>query len=307
MPTDLASLLPQVSRTRLEKRVRELEGIRHGWNNPEALENRARWIARVFEAAGLQVESRTVPFRHRTYRNLVATLPGFNPKKPGILLGAHYDSPAGSPGADDNASGVAVLLEAAGILARTSPLRTIEFVAFTLEEPQDVFGPFLIGSERLAREARETGLDYEAVLILECVGYTDSREGSQIVPPLVRVPVPPGAGFLAVVADRRSKKLMEVFCRCSNRSVPELELVCYKAPLLASYFIPEVRFSDHASFWDQGYPALMITDTAMLRNPHYHATTDTSTTLDFRFMTHVAKAVVAAVATLSTQKLSVSH
>ncbi len=306
MQTDFASLLSRVSRTRLERRVRELEGVRHGWDNPEAVENRAQWLTRSFEAVGLQVESRPVPLHDRTYRNLVATVPGSDPKKPGILLGAHYDSPCGSPGADDNASGVAVLLEVAEILARTSPLRTIQFVAFTLEEPQDVFGPFLVGSEHFAKEAKEAGIQYEAVLILECVGYTDSRQGSQIVPPLVRIPVPSRAEFLAVVADRRSKRLMEAFRRCSSGSVPELDLVCYKAPPLADYFIPEVRFSDHASFWDQGYPALMLTDTAMLRNPHYHAATDTSTTLDFRFMTHVAKAVVAAVATLSNQQLSVS-
>jgi Zn-dependent M28 family amino/carboxypeptidase len=302
MSTDHAGLLSRVSRSRLERRVRDLEGIRHGWENPEAVESGALWLTRALQAAGLQVESRPVPLRDRMYRNLVATLPGSDPNKPGILLGAHYDGPSGSPGADDNASGVAVLLEVAEVLARTSPLRTIQFVAFTLEEPQGAFGPFLVGSGHFAKEAKAAGIEYGAVLILECVGYADSRPGRQNVPPLVRIPVPSRAEFLAVVADRRSKRLMEAFRRYASGSVPELDLVCYKAPPLANYLIPEVRFSDHASFWDQGYPALMLTDTAMLRNPHYHAATDTSTSLDFCFMTRVAKAVLAAVAALSNQQ-----
>jgi Zn-dependent M28 family amino/carboxypeptidase len=307
MSIDLASLLTRVSRTRLEKRIRELEGVRHGWDNPDAVEDRARWITGAFEAAGFQAESRPVPFRGRTYRNLVATLEGADPDKPGILLGAHYDSPRGSPGADDNASGVAVLLEVAEILCRTSPRRTLQFVAFTLEEPQSVIGPFLVGSKHFAREAKEAGVRYEAVLILECVGYTDSRPGSQRVPAFVRLSIPSRAEFLAVVANHRSKKLMDTFRRCSSGAVPELDLLCYKAPPLAGCFIPEVRFSDHAPFWDQGYPALMLTDTAMLRNPNYHAATDTSATLDFPFMARVAKAVAATVATLGSQPMSVSE
>jgi len=301
MQSDLASLLIRVDRNRLEQRVREMEGIRHGWDNPEAVEHRARWITRTLEAAGLQVENRPVPFRGRTYRNLVATLPGSDPRMPALLLGAHYDSPRGSPGADDNASGVAVLLEAAEILGRTPALRTIQFVAFTLEEAQSVLGPFLIGSKRFAGEAKAAGVQYAGVLILECVGYTDSRPGSQTVPRLVRLPIPSRAEFLAVIANRRSRKLLENFRRCSRRSVPELDLVCYQTPPLAGLFIPQVRFSDHARFWDRGYPALMLTDTAMLRNPHYHAATDTGASLDYHFMSQVAKAVVATVASLSNQ------
>ncbi|MBM4135964.1 MAG: M20/M25/M40 family metallo-hydrolase [Nitrospira sp.] len=210
-----------------------------------------------------------------------------------ILLGAHYDSAWGSPGADDNASGVAVLLEAARILSRQKLDTTVQFVAFTLEEPQLQTIKFLIGSNHFARGAKRAGRNYSAVFILESVGYTDQSDGSQDIPFIIKIPVPKKGNFLGVIADRRSKAIMEEFYRIAGEYVPELLVVPYKVPL-SGYILPETRFSDHASFWDYRYPALMLTDTAMFRNPHYHTYKDRHETLDFTFIENVTKAVISA-------------
>jgi aminopeptidase YwaD len=283
---------------RLRHCLKSVEGFRHGWHNYEALEERASFIAERFRSSGLPVESRHVPFHGRSYSNIVATLRGRSDSKGGLLLGAHYDAASGSPGADDNASGVSVLLEIARIFQGIETERTIEFVAFTLEEPQPRTTHFLIGSNHFAEHARRTGKEYEGVLILESVGYCDDSEGSQIVPVVVRTPVPKKGNFLGVVANGRSAKLMEAFVSTSRRLVPELGVVPYRVPL-SGRLLPQTRFSDHSPFWDRGYPALMLTDTAMFRNPHYHTGGDVYETIDFNFLSNVARAVAAVLLQLS--------
>jgi len=287
----LTTAVVSVSRDHLLRRVAELSGRRHGGEDPEALAERALLVERVMADCGLAVDSQAVPFAGRVYRNLVATLPGTEPQLPMLLLGAHYDGPPGSPGADDNASGVAVLLEAVRLLAGIRPRRTIKFVAFTLEEPQYI-GRFLIGSGHFARVARRQGEDYAVALILESVGYCDHREGSQLLPPLVRVPGISRGDFLAVIGNRRSRQHAERFARSAARCAPALPVIPYSAPPLLARLVPQLYLSDHASFWKAGYPALMLTDTAMLRNPHYHQPTDTPDTLDTEFLFGVAEAVV---------------
>jgi Zn-dependent M28 family amino/carboxypeptidase len=291
---DIRHLIGEVSGERLRGHVGALEGLRHGWENFPALEERARYVEETLDSFGFQVASEPVPFRSRTYRNIVAAIEGGIPGVPWLLVGAHYDSPLGSPGADDNASGVAVLLEVARILAGWRPAKTIQFVAFTLEERQSYDATILRGSREFVRRAREAGRDYDAALILECVGYTDRKRRSQIIPRLVTIPVPETADFLAVIAARRSRPAMDRFHHAATEHVPELPVVPFAVPF-NGYLIPQSRFSDHSSFWDAGYPALMLTDTAMFRNPNYHTLQDTQDTLDFGFMADVARAVTAAV------------
>jgi len=280
-----------VSSENLLRCVDALSGQRHGSENPVALEERAVVIEQLLSGFGLEVASQTVPFAGRVYRNLIATLPGSEPRLPMLLLGAHYDGPPGSPGADDNASGVAVLLETARLLAGTAPRRTIKFVAFTLEEPQYI-GRFLIGSRHYTELASRNGEHYAVALILESVGYCDQREGSQRLPPLVRVPGISRGNFLAVIGNHRSRHYAEQFTQITARRVPHLPVIPYCAPPLVARFIPQLFLSDHAAFWGKGYPALMLTDTVPLRNPHYHQPTDTPETLDATFLTGVALAVV---------------
>lgn len=281
----------EVKGERIQKYLLALEGLRHGWDNYDILTEKARFIEETLRSFGLKVESQDVPFYGRKYRNIIATIEGTDKEKGWLLLGAHYDAAQESPGADDNASGAAVLLEAASMLSTQAFKRTIQFVAFTLEEPQPQTLRFLIGSNRFAKEARKSGRVYEAVLILESVGYTDEREGSQIIPVFVRKRVPKGGNFLAVIANKRSKDLMKNFYNTVSEHVLGFILVPYRVPL-SGYIIPSTRLSDHASFWNQGYPALMLTDTAMFRNPNYHTPFDRHETIDLSFMVNVTKAVV---------------
>lgn len=288
----VSDLVNEVQGKRLEEWVRSLEGLRHGTENYLTLEEKAGFIEENMSAWGLPVENQIFIYKGRRYRNIIATIGGAGTGKGQLLVGAHYDSPRGSPGADDNASGVAVLMETARILAARRSDRTIKFVAFTLEEAQTWNHSILRGSRHFVAESRRAGTEYGAVLILECVGYTDNRERSQIIPSLAGIPVPKKGDFLAVVANKRSESLMRSFCDCADSRVRELKVVSYAVPL-HGYMIPQSRFSDHSSFWNRGIPALMLTDTAMFRNPNYHTIHDTCETLDFGFMANVARSVVA--------------
>ncbi len=291
-------ILENLSKERLINYVSEIEGLRHGSTNYNELEKKANFIEFTLKSFNLNVENQYFLFQKRTYRNIIATFEGTKKDTEYILLGAHYDAAWGSPGADDNASGVAVLLEAANILSRERLNKSIQFVAFTLEEPQPQTIRFLIGSEYFVKEAKKANKRYKAVFILESVGYTDKNDGSQIAPVLVRAPVPKKGDFLAVISNRKSKHLMEAFYSISREYVPELKIVTYKTPF-SGRIIPETRFSDHASFWNYGYPALMLTDTAMFRNPYYHTHRDTQNTLDFDFIMNVTKAVITVILKLS--------
>jgi Zn-dependent M28 family amino/carboxypeptidase len=304
MSSQIHKIVSDISIEKLKNYVKSVEGLRHGWENYDALEEKAKFIEETLRSFNLKVENQNLPFHGRTYRNIIATTEDIDKEKDWILLGAHYDAAWGSPGADDNASGVAVLLEAANILSKQKFNRTIQFVAFTLEEPQPQTINFLIGSDHFAREAKKQRKRYRAVLILESVGYTDNTEGSQVVPIFIRIPVPKKGNFLGVIANRKSKDIMNAFHSTVSEYVPELVVVPYKVPL-SGRIIPETRFSDHASFWNCGYPALMLTDTAMFRNPHYHTYHDKYETLNFAFIVNVTKAVVSVILKLSSNHTDV--
>lgn len=294
-----AELLARVREEDLRKWVAEFSGLRHGQLDPEALEEKGELLLERLREFGLPAAREPFRYRGRSYFNVVATLKGRDDAHPALLVGAHYDAMMGTPGADDNASGVAALLAAAKAVGGAAPARTIRFVGFSLEEPQGAFdGRFRHGSRRFAKAARRRGERYEGVFILESVGYADARFGSQRVPLRTMVPVPDAGTFLCVVGTRRGRGLMRRFGEAAKASVPELTTVFYEAPL-RGWVIPMTRWSDHAPFWDRGYPALMLTDTAPLRNPHYHRPTDAPETLDYTFLTNVTRALLAALASLS--------
>ncbi len=286
------TILSHIDPARLRSGVEELAVLRHAWQDAASLEAVAQRIGGQFAAMGLEPRFEPVRFRGRTYYNILAEIPGRDPSLPGLLLGAHYDGPRGSPGADDNASGVAALLEAARTLALVQPRRTLQFAAFTLEELQPRQIRSLVGSDRFARRQRRAGRSYLAAVILECVGYVDLRPGSQRVPRLLRHPVPDSGDFLAVLADHRSTGLLEDFLAMTGALDPDLKLASYRVPPVLGQLMLPLRFSDHASFWKYGYPALLLTDTAMFRNPHYHTPRDTPETLDYQFLAAVTRAVV---------------
>jgi Zn-dependent M28 family amino/carboxypeptidase len=283
---------------RLRRHVQALEGVRHPVATPERHRAARDYVARELAALGLDVQLAPFSFRRRTFHNVVGVVPGSDPLRPRLVVGAHFDSTPHTPGADDNASGVAALLECARLVAGRTPRAGVEFVGLDLEELQTITGRYRVGSHAFARARRARGDELAGALILEMVGYSDPTPGAQTVPPLLGIDVPRTGDFLAAVGDARSRELLDRFAAAARVAVPELALVAYSTRL-RGWLLPLTRLSDNASFWDARYPSLMLTDTAFLRNPHYHRRSDTSATLDYAFMARVTEATAGAVCRLT--------
>ncbi len=298
---EIARLVDSVREDELRRWVERLSFLRHGQLNPEALEEAGRMVEERFAELGMKSERQVFEYRGRAFFNVVAELPGREAGLPPFLAGAHYDAAWGSSGADDNASAVAAMLVAAGALAGGglaghAPRRTIRFAGFSIEEPQDERDRRCRhGSRHFARRAFWGRERYAGVFILESVGYTDPAPGSQQVPLNLPLAVPEAGTFLGVVGNRRAKKMMALFTRAAREYAPDLKVVSHRFPL-AGWLVPATRMSDHAPFWDRGYPAAMLTDTAFLRNPNYHRASDRPETLDYAFMANVTRALAAAMA-----------
>jgi Zn-dependent M28 family amino/carboxypeptidase len=209
--------------------------------------------------------------------NLILRLPGRNPNLPPLLVGAHYDGPLHSPGADDNASGVAALLELARRWAATPPRRPIWLVAFDQEE----WG--MVGSAALAAQLKQAGQPLKLMVSLEMLAYT-SAEQSYPLPAMQAVYGDQG-DFIALVANAGAGLLLPGLAGAMGRHVPTKVLPVPNG----GRAIPDVRLSDHSPFWDAGYNALMVTDTSFMRNPHYHQMSDTVETLDLGFFSAVVE------------------
>ena len=204
--------------------------------------------------------------------NLILRLPGQRQELAPVLVAAHYDGPLGSPGADDNASGVAALLELARRWAQTPPKRPVWLVAFDQEE----WG--MVGSAALARELKSSGQRLHLMLSLEMLGYTAEEQNY----PLEAMKALYGSrgDFIALVANTGAAALLPGLSRGMGAHVKTKVLpVPFKGRQL-----PDVRLSDHSPFWDEGYNAVMVTDTSFMRNPHYHQPSDTIETLDLPFL-----------------------
>ena len=215
--------------------------------------------------------------------NLILRLPGQRPELAPVLVAAHYDGPLGSPGADDNASGVAALLELARRWAQNPPKRPVWLVAFDQEE----WG--MVGSAALARELKSSGQRLHLMLSLEMLGYTAEEQNY----PLEAMKALYGSrgDFIALVANTGAAALLPGLSRGMGAHVKTKVLpVPFKGRQL-----PDVRLSDHSPFWDEGYNAVMVTDTSFMRNPHYHQPSDTIETLDLPFLRAVIDGLDAAI------------
>lgn len=211
--------------------------------------------------------------------NLILDLPGERDKPP-VLIGAHYDGVPGSPGADDNASGVAVLLELARAIAQTPARVPVRFIAFDLEE----YG--MLGSRAYATDLRNQGEVIRFMLSLEMLGYCDPTPGSQKYPPGLKFWYPNQGDFIALVGNVVTIFEMIHLSHDFRRN----GVSCEWLPAgIRGKIVPATRLSDHSPFWDQGYKALMVTDTAFLRNPNYHQASDRVETLNLDFMSRVCK------------------
>lgn len=268
-------------------------GERNLWH-PQALEAAAAYVEQSFAAAGLEVVAQAYDAEGRAVRNLEVELPGTAAPDEIVVVGAHYDSVLGSPGANDNASGVAALIELARLLAERPHERTVRLVAFVNEEPP-LFQSELMGSRRYARRAAERGEEIVAMLCLETIGYYDAAPGSQIYPSPLLAPFYPSRGdFIAFVGNFASRSLLRRSLKAFRRhaTVPSEGLV-------APAWVTGVDWSDHWSFWQEGYPAIMVTDTALFRYPHYHGAGDTPERVDYGQMARVVEGLKEVVADLA--------
>jgi Peptidase family M28 len=253
---------------------------------PGSLVRAAEYIRSVLERSGLLVREQGYHYGDQRVANVLATIPSTAGASAYYVVGAHYDTIADSPGADDNASAVAVMLELAGRLRRRDPQVPVVFAAFTLEEPP-AFSTGHQGSRVFVRECRSNGDCVMGAIVLEMVGYTAPRQG---YPFISRWPGYPAQGnFIGIIGNWRSQSFGRAVVRAfrQHRDLPVASLFLP----FDGRILPETRLSDHASFWDAGLPALMVTDTAFFRNPNYHLASDTIDTLDFMFMARLVRSL----------------
>jgi len=280
----------------LEQRVRRHVEVLAGAPRPPgspAHSRAALYIRSHFQHAGFAGVDEVLEEEGIVCRNLeTRTLPDHS-SLPLVIVGAHYDTVPGSPGADDNASAVAALLELASFLhpyLQQAPdqLRArLQLIAYDLDE----YG--LVGSWWHARELKRRGEALRGMVSLEMLGYADRRPHSQQLPPILQGRYPDTADFIGVVGNQDSLALVETVT-AAMQTVAGLPVQSLAVPG-DGRLISETRLSDHSSFWDQGYPALMITDTSFFRNPHYHQASDTPDTLDYPFLARVTAGVCRAV------------
>jgi Iap family predicted aminopeptidase len=263
-------------------------------DHPAALDAAREFVESSFEAAGFAVQRQTFEADGRSVHNLEVELAGA--ARPGeiVIIGAHYDSAGAAPGADDNASGVAALFALARRFADKKPARTLRFVAFVNEEPPH-FQFDSMGSLVYARRCRERNENVVAMLSLETVGYFRDTPGSQKYPAVFSLFYPSRGNFIAFVGNVGSRRLVRESIGSFRRHA--------KFPSEGGAvpgFIEGVAWSDHWAFWQVGYPAIMVTDTAPFRNPHYHTVEDTPDKLDFDRMARVVSGLTEVVERLTT-------
>ncbi len=239
------------------------------------LEASARYIERTFEGYGYRVRPQRIQATAGDVRNIEVEVEGAALASEVIVVGAHYDSVAGAVGANDNGSGVAAVLELARLFAEAKPARTLRLVAFVNEEPP-FFKTDQMGSRVYARRSKERGENIVAMLSLETIGYYSDQPGSQRYPFPLGFFYPSKGNFIAFVSNLTSRALLrEVVASFRRHAGFPSESVAAPA------FIPGVDWSDQWSFWKEGYPALMVTDTALYRYPYYHTMQDTPDKVDY--------------------------
>ncbi|MBD1898018.1 M28 family peptidase [Coleofasciculus sp. FACHB-129] len=236
------------------------------------------------------VETHEFSIRGQNHQNLILNLPAAtNNQKPPILIGAHYDAAPGTPGADDNATGAAALLELARIFAAEPAKYPVRLVAFDMEE----YG--MLGSQQYASDLKQQGQSLRLMLSLEMLGYCNSAPGSQRYPAGLERFYPNRGDYIALIGNLPSiPDLIHLSRNIRKVGVPSEWLPVPNKGLIVS----STRLSDHSPFWDLGYKAMMVTDTAFMRNPHYHQPSDTIETLDLDFLTGVCRGLASGISHL---------
>ena len=280
------------NKERLFKDVAFLTGIRpyRNYQNNASLNVAANYIRGEFTKAGLLTEEQKWAVDGKSYKNVIATINA--EKEERLILGAHYDVCGAQPGADDNASGIAGLLETCRLIAaggRVLPYR-IDFVAYALEEPP-FFGTENMGSFIHARSLSEIRARVLGMICFEMIGYfSDEPLVSGAYPNDPEIEIPGNGNFIAVVGTKKHKDFITKFQSLMSEN-PNMESIAVSL----SATDPLALLSDHRNYLHFGYPALMINDTSFLRNPHYHLESDTIDTLNFDMMAEVVDSVYHAV------------
>jgi Zn-dependent M28 family amino/carboxypeptidase len=265
----------------LRGHVEAIASREHNVFRSAELEASARYIENTFVRLGYTVAAQRFQSRPVEVRNIEVEISGGTLASEIVLVGAHYDSVAGAVGANDNGSGVAAMLELARLLKEANPARTLRFVAFVNEEPP-FYHSDAMGSRHYARRSRERGENIIAMFSLETIGYYSDRPGSQRYPFPLGLFYPASGNFVAFVSNLGSRALLHEALASFRRhaGIPSEGVA---APAL----IPGVDWSDHWPFWQAGWPALMVTDTALYRYPYYHTMQDTPDKVDYERLARV--------------------
>lgn len=263
--------------------------------NSQALRASADYIAQVWESQGYKVIHHEYELQGERWVNLEVTRRGEKYPEEIVLIGSHYDSVLGSPGANDNGSGVAAMLELSLRIATQKPARTVRFVAFVNEEPP-FFKTDAMGSRVYAKMARTRGDDIRAMVCLETIGFYNDEPGSQHYPPPFSLFYPDTGDFIGFVSNFRSRLLLK-------RSVAAFRAASdFPLEHVTTFeFVPGVDWSDHGSFWREGVPAIMITDTAPYRYPYYHTARDTPDKVNYQQLARVIDGLLAVVEALADE------
>ncbi|MBL0173758.1 MAG: M28 family peptidase [Ignavibacteria bacterium] len=301
-PADIGALVAQVDSNRLKRDLAFIEGIRHRSAGPAHLEAVKDSIDARFRESGLHRARHAFTYLGYGAANITGRKPGVTDERTTYIVGGHFDTVTGSPGADDNGSGVAGLLEAMRVLSAGEYRNTVKFIGFDLEEDG------LVGSGRYVSAGVPVYENIAGAIVYEMIGYASNDSGSQMVPPGLCTMLPAlcdslaadkyRGNFLLNVANTASHAFRVALDSCARRYVPALRVLSLEVPGNGQ-IAPDFRRSDHARFWDANRQALMLTDAANYRNLNYHTAGDTIGTLDFRFMSNIVKATVATVATLA--------
>ncbi len=278
----------------LRAHVEAIASSEHNVANPAALHRVAAYIEEQWREQRYSVSRQTYRVGAVECANLEITIPGTTRPNEIVVVGAHYDSVEGTAGANDNASGVAAMLEISRRFAGLPSARTVRFVAFVNEEPP-YYETDLMGSRVYARACRQRGDDIRAMLSLETIGYYSDEAGSQRFPsPLFKLFYPSRGNFVAFVSDYRSRPLLKqtVAAFRGNSKFPVECIAMFRS-------VAGIGWSDHASFWREGYPAVMVTDTALFRYPHYHSPDDTPDKVNYESLAKVTEGLCGTVAALA--------
>ena len=290
-----AMTMPQPAAARLREHVQMLAGTigeRNLWRC-EALDRAARYVSAQFSSAGYAPNLQTFEVAKIPVSNVEAELTGAARAAEIVVIGAHYDTVSGCPGANDNATGVAAVLELAQRFSRRPQPRTMRFVTFVNEEPP-FFKTAHMGSVVYANAAKVRGDRITAMLSLETMGYYSDEKGSQQYPGEIGSLYPDVGNFIGFVANTASARLLSKARRAFERRTPfPLESVA------APDDVPGVGWSDHWAFWQAGYAAMMVTDTAPYRYPWYHTAEDTPDRIDYEKLAQVVDGLEAVIESLA--------